>query len=146
MNTHPPSARRLRRAAELRAAGNAWEKVAADVGVRLAQVRAWPQQYPNRWRKAFDAAERQLLTEASIEAVAYLRKQLRSENVRIVRAASLKLVQIRVALERVRRTPDADKPSDTPPGYADRLLAYVQGMTDEELAAAADPEGHQASE
>jgi hypothetical protein len=138
MHKHPPpSARRLRIAAELRAAGNAWERVAAAVRLPLAEVRAWPHRFPARWRKAFARAERQAVVAATAEAVELLRRQLRSDDPKVVREASMKLVQIRVALRRGRRKPETQKPSDTPPGYADRLLAYVRGMTDEELAAAA---------
>jgi hypothetical protein len=130
-----PSGRRLRAAAESRAAGNAWEKVALDAGRPLAVVREWPKRYPTVWRKAFAEAARRSLAEATAEAVVVLRKQLRSKSEKSVREAGLKLVQIRVALEKVARTADDTNPSDSPPGYADRLLASVRGMTDEQLEA-----------
>jgi hypothetical protein len=127
-------ARLVRDAAASRAAGNAWEKVAADVGRTTAVVRTWPRRYADVWRKAFADAERRALAEATAEAVVLLRKQLRSEDEKSVREASLKLVQIRLMLEKADR-PDKKPPADSPPGYADRLLALVRGMTDEQIAA-----------
>ena len=145
MTTHsPPAARLIRLAAELRAAGNAWERVAEDVGRPLAEVRTWPQRFPTRWRKAIETAVRLTLTESTAEAVLMLRMQLRSKDEKSVREAGMRLVQIRVALEKLYAATDADKPSDSPPGYADRLLALVRGMTDEELAVAGRVESLQA--
>lgn len=145
MPTHsPPTASSIRLAAELRAAGNAWEKIAKDVGRPLADVRTWPQRFPTRWRKAIEAAERRTLAESTAEAVLVLRKQLRSEDEKSVREAGMKLVQIRVALEKLYAATETDKSSDSPPGYADRLLALVRGMTDEELAVAGRTPGPQA--
>lgn len=128
-----PPARLVRAAAESRAAGNAWEKVAADVGRTTAVVRTWPRRYAGVWREAFADAERRALAEATAEAVVLLRKQLRSEDEKAVREASLKLVQIRVMLEKADRA-ETKQSTDSPPGYADRLLASVRGMTDEQVA------------
>jgi hypothetical protein len=132
---NPPPAHLIRTAADLRAAGNAWERVADEVEYPLDDVREWPQRYPMRWRKAIEAAVRRTLAEATAEAVLYLRKQLRSENDKSVREASLKLAQVCILLEKARRPAKGDTQQPTsPPGYADRLLNYVRGMTDEQLA------------
>lgn len=136
MKTRPPPARLLRTAAELRALGNAWEKVAAEVGQPAKVVKSWPQRYPARWGQAFDAAVRQTLAEATAEAVLVLRKQLRSDDEKSAREASLKLVQVRTALDKATRPAKGDPQRATPPGYADRLLAHIRGMTDEEVEAA----------
>lgn len=136
MKTRPPSARLLRTAAELRALGNCWEKIAADVGQPVKVVKAWPQRYPTRWAKAFDAAVRLTLAEATAEAVLVLRKQLRSDDEKSAREASLKLVQVRTALDKAARPAKGDPQRTPPPGYADRLLAHIRGMTDEEVEAA----------
>ena len=136
MTTRPPPARLLRTAAELRALGNAWEKVAADVGQPVKVVKAWPRRYPTQWAKAFDAAVRLTLAEATAEAVLVLRKQLRSEDEKSVREASLKLVQVRTALDKAARPAKGDTQRTSPPGYADRLLAHIRGMTDEEVETA----------
>jgi len=144
--TNPPPAHLIRTAADLRAAGNAWERVADEVEYPLVEVREWPQRYPTRWRKATEAAVRRTLSEATGEALLYLRKQLRSENAKVVCEASLKLVQVRVLLEKAHRPAKGDTQQTTsPPGYADRLLNYVRGMTDEQLATAGDSESLQAA-
>ncbi len=135
MSDRPP-ARLIRTAADLRAAGNAWERVADEVEYPLAEVRTWPQRYPARWQKAFEAALQRALVEATSETITLLRKQLRSKNAKSVREAGAKLVQIRVVLEKAARPPQGDTQHPTsPPGYADRLLALVRGMTDEQIAA-----------
>ncbi len=130
-----PPAALVRTAADLRAAGNAWERIAGEVNRPLADVRAWPQQYPAVWRKALVAAERRTLAEATAEAVTQLRKLLRSDEPKVICDAGMKLVQIRALMERTRRRPATAKQPTSPPGYADRLLALVRGMTDEQLAA-----------
>ncbi len=133
--SQPPSAAVLRKAADLRAAGNAWDAIGAAVGCSAATVRKWPLRYPARWRQATLAAERRMLSEGTAEAVIVLRKQLRSESEKTVREAAAKLVQIRVALERGRKPPKKQQtanPTD-PPGYADRLVRHVRGLTREQL-------------
>lgn len=131
----PPSGDTLRRVAELRVAGHAWETVAEAVGVSPETVRKWPQRYPARWRAAHAVAERRLLDDATAEAVLTLRRQLRSEDEKSVREAAHKIVQIRIAVMNARRKSKAAR-SNTPhpPGYADRLLALVRGMSHEQLA------------
>lgn len=133
---NPPSPAVLRKAADLRAAGNAWEAVAAAVGLPAETVREWPQRYPVRWRKALAAFERRTLTEATAEAVTVLRAQMRSKDEKTVREAAGKLVQIRVALSKARRPANGGAKQSSPPGYAERLVNYVRGLTHEQLAAA----------
>jgi hypothetical protein len=135
--TGKPSTATLRTAAELRAAGNVWEKVADDTGYPIAVVKTWPHRYRARWQRELAAAERRALADATAEAILMLRKQLRSEDASSVREAAGKLVQIRVALERAAPTPPT---TDSPPGFAERLVRYVQGKTREELAARLDSE------
>lgn len=136
-----PTDAALRTAADLRAAGNAWEAVAAGVGLPAETVRRWPQRYPVRWRKALDASARRTLSEANAEAVTVLRTQLRSKDEKTVREAAHKLVQIHVALTKVRRPTKGGAKQSSPPGYADRLVNYVRGKTREQLiAGAVEPE------
>lgn len=132
----PPPADVFRTAADLRAAGNAWEAVADAVSLPVAEVRAWPVQYPEWWRKALTAAGRRFLAEATNEAILQLRKQLRADDTKTVREAALKLVQVRVALDRAARPPKGDTKRSSPPGYAERLVNYVRGLSREQLAAA----------
>ena len=72
-----PAAAEFARAAELRACGNAWELVAADLDRDPADVRGWPTQFPALWRKAHSAARRGLLRDSLADAVLTLRRQLR---------------------------------------------------------------------
>ncbi|MCU0706069.1 MAG: hypothetical protein MUF18_19070 [Fimbriiglobus sp.] len=138
MPSRPSLARLVRLAAELRAAGNAWEKIAADVDRPVKVVREWPRRFPAQWRRAFAIHERRMLAEATSEAVVVLRQQLRSKDEKTAREAGVKLVQVRTMLEKA-RGPKAEKPKSksSPPGSADRLLAILRGMTDEELRQAA---------
>src|SRR4051794_28517484 len=95
-NTPPPDAL-LATAAELRAAGLAWDAVAAEVGRAADTVRKWPGLYPSRWTKHLRAAEDRLLAEAAAESVFFLRKQLRSDDEKTSRDAADKLIRFRVA-------------------------------------------------
>jgi hypothetical protein len=88
-------ARLLAEAAEHRARGASWELVAAKVGRHPATCRRWPSLYPEVWRRHLQAAERQLLAEASAEAMAMMRQLLRSEDEKVRRDAACALVTLR---------------------------------------------------
>ena len=86
--TAAPSAADLARPAELRACGNAWEKVAADRGVPVAGVRKWPTLFPAVWKKTYSAAHKGVLRDALAEAVFTLRMQLREDDAKSQREAA----------------------------------------------------------
>src|SRR4051812_50110550 len=75
----PPSATVLRKAADLRAAGNAWDAIGAAVGCSAQTVRKWPLRDPARWQRATLAAERRMLAEGTAEAGVGLREEARPE-------------------------------------------------------------------
>jgi len=73
-------ARLLARAAELRAGGNSWERVAAQVGRSVATCRRWPYTHAKLWRRAYATAARERFAEAGAEALQVLREMLRSQD------------------------------------------------------------------
>ncbi len=129
----PPTTATLRKAADLRAAGNPWDAIGAAVGCSGKTVRKWPLKYPARWRQALRAAERRTLLDATAEAIMVLRTHLRADDEKTVREAAAKLVQIRVALDRARKTKKQQPAGTDPPGYADRLVRHARSLTREQL-------------
>jgi hypothetical protein len=122
----------LRKAAELRAGGASWEAVAAAVGRGPKAVRRWPTRYAARWANALQAAERQLLADATAESVHTLRRQLRSEDEKSSRDAAQKLIQFRVAVGKSAKP--AGKPIETKPkSDIRRVAAYLETLTHDQL-------------
>ena len=128
----PPSDDLLARAAELRAGGLSWEAVAAKIGRAADTVRRWPTQYPDRWQAVLHAAERRLVSEAGAESVLVLRQLLRSDDEKVRRDAARFLVYLRLELAKLdQKTPAPTSPPLT--SDAARLVAFLEGHTDEEL-------------
>ena len=78
--TRADLARLLARAAELRASGTSWDKVAVALGRSAATCRRWPHKYPDLWRQAFATAARERLAEGGAEGLRTLRELLRSKD------------------------------------------------------------------
>lgn len=134
-SNHPPSDALLADAAELRAGGATWEVVAARLGRAADTVRHWPRAYPDRWRDALFRAERRLAREAGAESVLILRALLRSDDEKVRRIAAQSLVNLWLSLARLdQRAGLADKPP--PPLTSDnyRLVAFLEGQSDDQLA------------
>jgi hypothetical protein len=75
-DTIPPRAH-LEKAADLRAAGLGWDKIAGAVHREASEVESWPVLYRDLWDPLFLAANRRLAAEAEAEGRAILRKDLR---------------------------------------------------------------------
>lgn len=127
----PPPEELIAKAAELRASGSSWDVVAAGVGRAADTVRRWPALYPGPWQKAFRAAERQFVAEATAEAVLILRKHLRSDDEKISQDAAQRLIQLRVALER-RTKSKRSSANAVPTGELQRVAAYLETLPDVE--------------
>ena len=123
----------LNRTAELRAAGSTWEAVAAKLHRSADAVRKWPRHYADRWKLALREAERRLVCEAAAESVLVLRTLLRSEDVKIARDAAKSLTDLRLDLSKLEL---ASSSESAPPltSEAARILAFLDGHADEELA------------
>jgi transposase len=124
----PELLRRLAAAAELRAAGNSWEKVAARLGRAADTCRRWPSRYRSAWDRLYRAAEQSQLTEARAEATAILRQQLRSEDAKETRDAAKALL---AAAGRARKD-SAESPDEPLEAFADSLSdGQVQDIAEE---------------
>jgi hypothetical protein len=127
-NTSPSEAV-LARAAELRATGNSWEAVAAQMHRSVSTIRKWPNLYAERWHAALRAAERRLLADAGAESVLVLRQLLRSDDEKVRRDAAKFLIDLR--LEQAKLDPPAT--SSAPPSDIQLFAAFLEGLTDEQL-------------
>jgi len=145
-----PTDETLGRAAEMRAAGTSWEKIGEEVGRAADTVRRWPSIYRIRWQRMFARAEHVLLTEATAEAVLTLRRQLRSEDEKTAREAAQKLVQLRIAFKRRRKSASGASHNRLPADISDgrRIANHLGGLTDvqieqllADLPAASCPDG-----
>lgn len=123
----------LNRAAELRAAGGTWEAVAAKIHRAADAVRKWPRDYADRWKLALREAERRLVCEAAAESVLVLRTLLRSEDEKVSRDAARSLTDLRLDLSKLEIAAGSE-PSQPLTSEAARILAFLDGHPDEELA------------
>lgn len=114
----PAVARLMEAAAEKRAAGYSWNKVAELVGRKLETVRKWQTRYPELWRQLLQAARDQHATDAAAEALSILRTQLRNQDDKLVQAAAKAIIQ---HFPPTRMTPAAHK-----------LESYVDGLDERE--------------
>lgn len=129
----PPADSALARAAELRAAGSSWEAVAAALNRSADTVRRWPSLYPARWRAALRDAERRLVSEAGAESVLVLRQLLRSDDEKVRRDAARFLIYLRLELAKLDQKAAADTSPAEPASDAARLVAFLEGHSDEQV-------------
>lgn len=128
----PPPDSLLNQAAELRAAGKSWEAVADEVGRTVKTVRNWPEAYSLKWAELLRKAEARLVSEATAESVHTLRMQLRSSDDKASRDAAQKLISFRVALGKKPKQSTRNK-AKKPSSDAARLVAYLEGLPDDEF-------------
>src|SRR5262245_33185539 len=130
----PPSDELFARAAELRATGATWETVAKEVNRAARTVRRWPRKYAERWDTAYVLAERLLAAQSDCESIHTLRRLLLSEDERVRWHAAKCLIARRVERDKLAlKTPPISATHLT--SEATRLIAFLDGQPDEELAA-----------
>jgi len=125
--TTPPSDQMIADAAELRAAGAAWDTIAAQIGRAPHTVRQWQYYYRARWVAALRAAESRIASEAAAESVIAMRAQLRSTDPDVSHAAARQLMQYRVALNR--SGADANPAGVAPGSEATRVAAHLESLS-----------------
>ena len=103
-----PTDEQLEEAAELRAKGASWAQTAREVNLPAKTVRSWPIVYAEQWNSCYSRAETDVVTEALGEAIAALRKQLRSEEPGDVRDAARQLLGFRVQLKKLMQHANGD--------------------------------------
>ena len=125
----------LERAAELRATGASWESIAMAVGRTTETVRRWPRVYRVVWNRRLATAERQIIAQATAEAVAALRQQIRSQDEKIARDAAHKLVQMRMMFERTKRQRQQPKrkPARRTNTDGQRIAHHLRTLTDAQI-------------
>jgi len=130
----PPSEELFVRAAELRAMGLNWEYIAKEVNRVERTVRGWQRKYAERWTAALLQAERLMAAQADCESVLTLRKLLLSNDERIRWHAAKCLIARRNDRDKLERKFPAVLPTPLT-SDATRLIAFLDGHSDEELAA-----------
>jgi len=99
MNNVPPEILSLMTtAAELRATGTSWEKIAARVRRSPRTCRRWRETYPEAWRRLYHDAEEELLNACGAESALVLRNLLRSEDEKVRSAAGRNLLGVRMRM------------------------------------------------
>jgi hypothetical protein len=120
-------------AAELRAGGSSWVKVAEQVERGAETCRQWPRRYPELWRQLYREAIGQRSAEAAAEAQLYLRKLVRDDDPRIsLKAAELLQRGWENHMDREDRMERPD-PARVAVEIAE-FAKYLKGMTDDQLA------------
>ena len=132
----PPSDELFARAAELRVTGASWETVATQVHRAVRTVTGWPRKYSDRWVAALAQAERRLVVQSDSESVNTLRRLLISDDEKVRWHAAKSLIARRIERDKLDRKNAASSPSPLTSDAA-RLIAFLDGQPDEELAAIA---------
>ena len=117
----------IRQAAALRAAGHAWEVVAAKLGRPVETIQPWPETHPELWRDAYDQARRSVLAEGEAEAVCVLRRQLRADDDKVRLDAARKLIDCGEELS------PAKSRDDQPLSPLARFATHLEGLSDVEI-------------
>jgi transposase-like protein len=123
----------MHRAAELRASGLSWDGIARALGRAPETVRRWTRQYKFKWARLLVLAEKRLLKEATAEAVAALRSQLRSEDAKTQREAAQKLLQLRMTLDRRKPKGQRGSPARRARAGSQRIGGYLRSLSDAEI-------------
>ena len=97
----PPSEALFARAAELRAAGVAWETIAKEVNRSVRTVYYWPRKYPKLWADALVQAERNMTGQSDSEAIRALRGLLMSQDEKIRWHAAKSLIVRRLERDKI---------------------------------------------
>lgn len=113
----------IERAAELRAAGNSWEQTGQKLGKSGRTVRTWRYRYRAFWDQTIAAARREVAADAADEGLAILRSVARSDDEKVRRDASARLVDL--------RTPDDDAPAGN--NELIRFVEFLESLTDDQL-------------
>ena len=72
----------VRTAAQLRASGLGWRAIAATVRRKESTVKGWPRAFAHHWKKYYEQSVHEVREEACTEAIAMLRNNLRSDDLR----------------------------------------------------------------
>jgi hypothetical protein len=129
MHTPPPDlVEAVERAAELRAVGNGWERVARELGMPVPTIRGWSRTYREYWDQLSAIFGRSWTLELRTEAFGYLQKLLRSGDEKVCQIAAKELI---AATEKI-ALPQNNEPA--PMSELCRFAARLEELSDDELA------------
>jgi hypothetical protein len=127
----------LRRAAELRAAGQSWPSVARQIEIDENVLIQLTRDHHATYRKLLRSARSEVFAEGTAEAFLFLRKLLRSEDERISWRAAESMLKFTMTLVRHRKRKPAGKADPRLANLSETDLIFAQflaGHTDEQLA------------
>src|SRR5262249_50965762 len=121
----------LTAAADLRAAGSSWAKVADKVQRDAETCRHWPRRYPDAWKRLYRRAEDLMPPQAGAGAVATLRGLLLDPDSKVRLGASRALLRAQAGARALEGPPGPEPPDDGFRAY----LPYLKSLSDAELVA-----------
>src|SRR5262245_64752933 len=121
----------LTAAADFRAAGCSWARVADKVQRDAETCRRWPRRYPETWKRLYRQAEDLMLHQAGAEAVATLRGLLLDPDSKVRLGASRALLRAQAGARALEGPPGPEPPDDGFRAY----LPYLKSLSDAELVA-----------
>jgi hypothetical protein len=127
----------LTTAADLRAAGSSWAKVAEQVKRSPETCRHWPRRYPDAWRRLFREAEGHLIAEAGAEARAILRQMLRSKESKVALSAAQLLLRCRENQRAQEEQAERPGPAQVAAEITE-FARYLKGLPDAQITAHLD--------
>ncbi len=120
-------------AVEMRFDCKTWEEIGQRVGRSARTCRYWPIHYPREWNRYYARLRNAYLMDHCREALAYLRKHMRSENPLISAAAARHWDKNCEKL--FARCEVADQKADDPEAQKVlNLIAQTKGLSDDQLA------------
>jgi hypothetical protein len=123
----------LTTAAELRAAGGSWAKVAEQVGRSAETCRHWPRRFPKTWQGLYRDAENHLIAEGGAEARTILRQLLRAKETKVALAAAQLLLRCRDQQRTQEKQAERPSPSQLATEITE-FAKFLKGLTDAQLA------------
>jgi hypothetical protein len=129
----PPSEALFARAAELRAAGVAWETIAKEVNRAVRTVYYWPRKYPKLWADALVQAERNMTGQSDSEAIRALRGLLMSQDEKIRWHAAKSLIVRRLERDKIELKVQSRNPQRPLTDEARELLYFLDEHSNEQL-------------
>jgi hypothetical protein len=126
----------LRKIAHLRASGFSWSRIAGEFNTSESSVLRWTKKDPDRWKRLYALAVRQIARECTAEAVIHLRHDLRSEDGKERRDAAQKLLSYSQKLHaNSQAKPDKTQGLNSQKTTATtlKIAKYVESLNSEQL-------------
>ena len=117
------------RAAEVRAHGGSWQKAAEEAMWSLGGLKTWIRNHEAIWARELGRARREARESACDEAVAVLRRQLRTDDARAMLTAADKLTaRFAGSTEKKQEAPTTESPDETNWDEMESMVTALEPM------------------